>query len=87
MEIRDMAKVLGRRGGLSRAHRLSSRERTEIARMGGRARADSLSLAGAIKSNFDYLEAMHRLHHPTHVRSESACNGPLPRLYGRETED
>jgi hypothetical protein len=81
-----MAKMLGRRGGLSRAQRLSRRRRAEIARMGGRAREESLRLAEAIRSNFNYLAAVHSLQRPRHVRSESTCNGPLPGLHGRETQ-
>ena len=82
-----MAKMLGRRGGLSRARRLSSRRRAQIARMGARARVESLRLTEAIRSNFEYLAAMHRLHPPVHVRAESKSNGPLPGLYGQDTKD
>ena len=87
MDVRDMARTLGRRGGLSRARRLSARRRVDIAGMGGRARADSLLLAEAMRSNFDYLAAMHRLRPPARVRSESTCNRRLPGLYGGETKD
>lgn len=82
-----MATLLGRRGGLSRARRLSKRRLAEIARMGAMARAESLRLAEAIRNNFDYVRAMHRLQPPTPVRPTSTCPGPLPGLYGPETTD
>lgn len=84
-----MAGTLGSRGGLSRAQRLSARRRADIAGMGGRARADSLLLAEAVRINFDYLAAMHRLRPPARVRSESRCDRRLPGLYvyGGETKD
>jgi hypothetical protein len=87
MKISEMARALGRRGGLSRAQRLSNRRLAEIARMGARARGESLRLAGAIRNNFEYVRAIHRLHPPKQVRSESTCSGTLPGIHGTETED
>jgi hypothetical protein len=84
MTIAEIARTLGRRGGLSRARRLSSQRRAEIARMGARARRDSLRLAAAIRNNFDYVRAVHYLHPPAVVRSESVFSGPLPGIYGDE---
>ena len=55
--------------------------------MGGRARAESLRLAGAIRNNFDYVRAMHRLKPPARVHPTSTCTGPLPGLYGPETRN
>jgi hypothetical protein len=81
MTISEIAKTLGRRGGLSRARRLSKRRRTEIARMGARARGESLRLAEAIRNNFDYVAAIHQLHPPRDVRPESVFSGPLPGIY------
>jgi len=57
-----IAKRLGRRGGLERARRLSSKRRAEIARLGATARADSLRMAARIRHNFDYVRAMRELH-------------------------
>ena len=79
-----MAKALGRRGGLSRARRLSSRRLADIARAGARARGESLRLARAIRTNFDYVKAIRELHPPPPVRSESRCGGKLPGIYGSE---
>ena len=84
MTISEIARTLGRRGGLSRARRLSSRRRAEIARMGARARAESLRLAEAIRNNFDYVGAIHQLHTPKAVRSESTLSKPLPGIYDGE---
>jgi hypothetical protein len=55
--------------------------------MGARARAESLHLAKAIRSNFDYVSALHRLHPPPEVRPESAFSGTLPGIYDRENQD
>jgi hypothetical protein len=87
MTISEIARTLGRRGGLSRARRLSSRRRAEIARMGARARAESLRLAETIRNNFDYVCAVRQLHPPQAVRSESTFGGPLPGIYDGEEED
>lgn len=84
MTISEIARTLGRRGGLSRARRLSSRRRAEIARMGARARGESLRLAEAIRNNFDYVAAIHQLRPPRDVRSESVFSGPLPGIHEGE---
>lgn len=87
MSLSEMAKTLGRRGGLRRAHRLSSRRRAEIARMGARARAESLRLAGVIRNNFDYVRAIERLDPPGPVLSETSSRGALPGIHGARTKD
>ena len=87
MTISEIASALGRRGGLSRARRLSSGRRVEIARAGARARGESLRLAGAIRNNFDYVRAVRQLHPPADVRSESLFSGPLPGIYDAEEND
>jgi hypothetical protein len=78
--------MLGRRGGISRARRLSGPRRAEIARAGASARGDSLRLTRAIRTNFDYVTAIRELHPPRPVRSESTCRGKLPGIYGPEAE-
>ena len=85
MTINESARALGTRGGLARARLLSRRRRTEIAQMGARARVESLRLAEAIRNNFDYLTAIRQLHPPQKARSESACRGRLPGIYGPDT--
>jgi hypothetical protein len=86
MQISEMARALGSRGGLSRARRLSSERRADIARAGATARGESLRLARAILTNFDYVNAIRELHPPRPVRSESTCRGKLPGIYGPEAE-
>jgi len=81
-----MAKALGRRGGLSRASRLSNRRLVDIARLGARARGESLRLARDILTNFAYVNVIDELHRPRPVRSESTCRGKLPGIYGPEAE-
>jgi len=86
MQISEMARALGRRGGLSRARRLSSERRADIARAGASARGESLRLTRAILTNFDYVDAIRELHPPIPVRSETRCRGRLPGIYGPEAE-
>jgi hypothetical protein len=86
MELAEIARALGRRGGLSRARRLSKQRLEDIARSGARARGESIRLARAIRANFDYLRAIHELNPPAVVRSESTCRRKLPGIYVAETE-
>jgi hypothetical protein len=86
MQISEMARALGSRGGLSRARRLSSRRRADIARAGAIARGESLRLTRAILTNFDYVNAIRELHPPRPVRSEARCSGGLPGIYGPEAK-
>jgi hypothetical protein len=87
MQISEMARALGRRGGLSRARSLSSQRRTDIGRAGATARGESLRLARAILTNFDYVRAIRELHPPRPVRSEAGGSGKLPGIYGPEIKD
>jgi general stress protein YciG len=57
MNVREMARAMGRRGGRARARRLSPQRRREIAALGGQARHRSLLLARRIADNFHYVEA------------------------------
>ncbi len=61
MTASEMAKKLGRRGGLKRAQRLSKERKQEIARSGAKARIESLRLAKRIESNFRHLAAIQEL--------------------------
>jgi hypothetical protein len=87
MSLSEMARTLGRRGGLRRAQRLSKRRRVEIARIGASARAESLRLAELIRNNFDYLRAVERLNPPRPVRSATTCRGGLPGIHAGQTKD
>jgi hypothetical protein len=86
MQISEMARALGSRGGFSRARRLSRERRADIAREGASARGESLRLARAILTNFDYVNAIRELHPLKPVRSESTCRGKLPGIYGPEAK-
>ncbi len=77
-----MAKALGRRGGRTRAQRLSAERRREIASLGGLARAQSLVAARRIAENFRYAAIIQELRGPSvTVTRVHAFAGPLPGLY------
>ena len=76
-----IAQVLGRRGGLARAKRLSSEERKRIAASGGRARALSLQAERRILQSLTYAEAVKDLQGGAPpVKRLKRCPHPLPRL-------
>lgn len=82
MRRQDMARALGRRGGLARARRLTAERRREIAALGGAARRESLAAARQIASNFNYAKAVVALRGgATAVERVSEFDGPLPGLY------
>jgi hypothetical protein len=60
--LQEMARELGRRGGLSRAARLTPERRRQIASLGGMAKALSRVAAGRILDNLRYLAAVEVLH-------------------------
>jgi hypothetical protein len=82
MTPRQIARVLGRRGGLRRAERLRKKEKQRIAALGGSARGVSLQMAGRIRSNFDYLTAILELRgQAPSITRMSSFEGPLPGIY------
>ena len=81
MNTSEIARLLGRRGGLKRAQRLSNARRVETAQLGSQARTDSFRLGRAIRNNFDYVAAMHQLNPPARVNSESKSARKLPGIY------
>ena len=81
MNTSEIARMLGRRGGLRRAQQLSNARRVEIAQLGSLARADSLRLGRVIRNNFDYVAAMRQLNPPAKVNSESKSARKLPGIY------
>ncbi|MBI4411209.1 MAG: hypothetical protein HY541_01845 [Deltaproteobacteria bacterium] len=83
MKMSELAKKLGRRGGLARGRRLSPRRRKEIASLGGRAKALSRHAFRRIRRNFYGWEAVKTLRKPPWVRSLSTAKGPLPGIYAR----
>jgi hypothetical protein len=80
MTPRELARALGRRGGLARAKRLSTEEKTRIASRGARARIESLRIARRIEANFRYAEAVRTLRGLPTVKRVSRFNGRLPDL-------
>lgn len=61
MELRSIARALGRRGGLARARKLSAERRKEIASQGGRSKALSRHASRRIRENFEYLRRVDAL--------------------------
>lgn len=82
MDARDMARILGRRGGRARAKRLSAAERKRIASMGARARASSLQAAQRIADSLRYADAVVALRGgaPAVARMRT-FKGPIPGIY------
>ena len=85
MNSRNIAKVLGRRGGRARARRLSAAERKRIASIGARARAHSLQAAQRITDSLRYADAVTELRGGTPaVARMRAFKGPIPGIYPNE---
>jgi len=82
MNTRQVARVLGRRGGRMRALRLPAQERKRIAALGGRARSASLQVARRIAANLEYAAVLQELRgESTEVTRMKAFEGPLPGIY------
>jgi hypothetical protein len=81
MKTREMARMLGRRGGQARARRLSAAERTRIASLGGEARRRSLEAARRVADNLAYAAAVAELRGRRRVTRMKTFKGPLPGLY------
>ena len=82
MDARDIARQLGRRGGESRARRLSAERKREIASLGGASRARSLQAARRIADNFRYAAATAALRgSPAAVKRVKRFTGRLPGIY------
>ena len=82
MTTSEIAKKLGRLGGLKRAQRLSNQRLTEIARKGSQARKESFLLARRIEVNFNYVASIRELQPPKPVISNPTSPGPLPKIHG-----
>lgn len=78
----EMARALGRKGGLARGRRLAAAERARIAALGAKARLQSLQAARRIADNFRYADVLGDLRgQPRKVRQLRAFAGPLPGIY------
>jgi hypothetical protein len=86
MDVRAVARAMGRRGGQARARRLSAERRREIASLGGRARHRSLLVARRIADNLLYAAAALELQggRPELLRMRT-FTGRLPGLYPDQT--
>jgi len=85
MNVHQMARALGRRGGRKRAQRLSTGRRKQIASLGGSARARSLQAARRLEDNFRYAAAMEALRAAARPRSRRQHHdGRLPGIYSRQ---
>jgi len=83
MNIRQIAKVLGRRGGLARAKRLSATERKSIASLGGQMKSLSYHAVQRIEDNLAYLKTLRALKKPPRVHSVSRVTHLLPGIYAK----
>jgi hypothetical protein len=82
MNHRQIAQLLGRRGGRMRAMRLCARERRRIASLGGKARSRSLQAARRVAANFRYAALLDDLRgQSTRVTRQRFFAGRLPGLY------
>lgn len=82
MDARDIARVLGRRGGRARAQRLSAAERKRIASLGAQARAVSLQAARRITDSLRYADVVTELRGGApEVTRMRTFNGPIPGTY------
>lgn len=77
----EAARVLGRKGGQSRARRLSVAEKKRIASLGGNARRQSLEAARRIADNFRYAEMFGEFRGAPAVTRLRAFAGRLPGIY------
>lgn len=78
MSPSQLAKILGRRGGLARARKLSSQRRKEIASLGGQVKHITNKAIQRIERNFKYLKAVKILQRALKPKSVSRVYGPLP---------
>jgi hypothetical protein len=84
MDRREMARILGRRGGRKRAQRLSGAQKKQIASLGGTARVRSLEAARRIRVNLRYAAMVVVLRGPAPpVVRMKRFSGRLPGIYGK----
>ena len=81
MNTRQIAKALGRKGGLARAKKLSAEQRKKIASLGGKVKAISAKANERIESNFRLAETLKLLRPAPKIKSVSHAKEPLPGVY------
>jgi len=80
--VREMARLMGQRGGRARARRLPAERRRHIASLGGQARHRSLVAARRIADNLRYAVAVLELQGgPPEVLRMKTFTGRLPGIY------
>ena len=80
MDTREMARALGRRGGMARARNLPADQRRRIAALGGAARRRSLEAARRVSANFVYAAIVRELRPAPRIERMKSFSGPLPNL-------
>jgi hypothetical protein len=79
---RNLAQLLGRRGGRARARRLTAEERRRIASSGGHARRESLEAAMRIAATLRHAQMVAQLQQRSGaIARVKRCRGPLPGIY------
>ena len=78
MNVRDMARALGRRGGQARARNLAAGQRRRIAALGGVARRRSLEAERRLAANLVYAAMVRELRPPARVERMRSFSGRLP---------
>lgn len=80
-EIKNIARILGSRGGKARARNLSALKKKQIALLGAQARALSFETTKRIERNFCYNEAVRQLRGKApKVLRLKICKNPLPKI-------
>jgi hypothetical protein len=86
MDVSEIAKTLGRRGGQARSARLSAADKRRIASLGGRARHHSLQAARRIADNLRYASVLADLRGRTvTVKRVRTVTERLPGIYPPST--
>lgn len=81
MNLRKIAKKMGRKGGLARAKRLSAEQRIKIASLGGQVKALSAKAEQRIEKNYIYVKIVKELQKPPKPKSISRISHSLPGIY------
>lgn len=83
MNINQIAKALGRKGGLARAKKLSAEQRRKISTRGGQIKAISAKAEQRILDNLLWLETLRELRKVNPVKSVSRVRNKLPGIYAK----
>lgn len=84
MNISQIAKTLGRKGGLARAKKLSAEQRKKIAARGGYVKSISAKAERRILDNLLWLDTLRELRKAPPVKSVSRISYKLPGIYAKD---